>query len=817
MVNKMIKNIKLTIVAIVLMLFFSSFFVAVPAKASEPPYVSLGIRGAGTKEAWLNEEHSLSCLVENYGSVDAYDVTVIFDYDETNITITGTMAYVCYGNGLIYGTDDGDKVTWNVARICKPPRVGPDDPPVMSPEGTVFSPHVKYIAYNNSLLKGDIIRNKITVKYHCPLTGDETTSKFFNIEIVEEPVGTILGFNINTKIRKYNGDEIQWLNEKTVLDGDNVHLKINLENTRKESIHAPRVAYILPQGLEYVPGTSIANGKAKEPSVFVLPSGVTILRWHFPMVREIINITPPSNATLPPGSRPRPPGYDVGHRTIWNYTGKVDPGKTFSIEFDTTAYRFDDHNYNVLQDRRGKLKVWTSPSTSCYEHLGLCTRIINDDAIIHVEKFPHPHLSTSGSISFGRMQLGKKASKTFRIWNSGTGLLSYHLEYYHGSESWISLSPTSGECGEQGDLITVTIDTNNLAISDPNYDGLVIGKFLVYGANSAGYAKISVSVEVFGPNCQKPATPVLTVPTTGYIGQPVDITMKTTDPNNDQVCYKLEIRLGGTIVDITDWSDFAPSGVSHVIDYTFGSYGPYYIRAQAMDSNGTSSLWSSKQEIFIQQSSEFPCLMFSPHGYDFGSLSEGESSSISFDIWNGCGGTLSYSLSEDCDWLSLSSTEGESSGEHDIITVDVDTTELSEGAYTCDISISSNGGSGIFTVSLIVGDEENEKPTVKLLNPENGKLYIKDEAKNLSKLFKTIIIGPITIKADVIDIDGEISKVEFIINDELKQTLTSGPYEYYWNERAFGISYIKIKAYDDKGAVSEIEFDALVINLGLSK
>jgi len=44
--------------------------------------------------------------------------------------------------------------------------------------------------------------------------------------------------------------------------------------------------------------------------------------------------------------------------------------------------------------------------------------------------------------------------------------------------------------------------------------------------------------------------------------------------------------------------------------------------------------------------------------------------------------------------------DGTSTGEHDTITVDIDTTGLSTGQHSCDIHIDSNGGSGVFTVSV---------------------------------------------------------------------------------------------------------------------
>ena len=102
-----------------------------------------------------------------------------------------------------------------------------------------------------------------------------------------------------------------------------------------------------------------------------------------------------------------------------------------------------------------------------------------------------------------------------------------------------------------------------------------------------------------------------------------------------------------------------------------------------------------------------PILKYSPSSHDFGDKNEGVTDSTTFSIWNGgcpCV-ALTYTLSESCGWVDVTPTSGSSTSEHDTITVSVDTTGLSLGYHSCDISISSNGGNGIFTVEVnIVGD-----------------------------------------------------------------------------------------------------------------
>jgi hypothetical protein len=97
---------------------------------------------------------------------------------------------------------------------------------------------------------------------------------------------------------------------------------------------------------------------------------------------------------------------------------------------------------------------------------------------------------------------------------------------------------------------------------------------------------------------------------------------------------------------------------------------------------------------------EGPTISISPTSHDFGDKYEGETDNTTFEVRNSGTGTLTYSVSETCSWVDLHPTSGSSTGEHDTITVDIDTTGLSEGSHTCDISISSNDGSGTFTVRV---------------------------------------------------------------------------------------------------------------------
>jgi hypothetical protein len=106
---------------------------------------------------------------------------------------------------------------------------------------------------------------------------------------------------------------------------------------------------------------------------------------------------------------------------------------------------------------------------------------------------------------------------------------------------------------------------------------------------------------------------------------------------------------------------------------------------------------------------------------------EGVTEETSFDIWNSGTGTVSYQLSWDEPWVSVSPTSGSSSGEHDPITVTIDTTGLPLGSsQECYIDITSNGGNKVFALWVIIGTT----PKVEIENITGGLFRINTVVTN---------------------------------------------------------------------------------------
>ncbi len=77
----------------------------------------------------------------------------------------------------------------------------------------------------------------------------------------------------------------------------------------------------------------------------------------------------------------------------------------------------------------------------------------------------------------------------------------------------------------------------------------------------------------------------------------------------------------------------------------------------------------------------------------------------------------------------------------------------------------------------------------------------------------TVIIGEITVSIYAHSNNGT-EKVEFYIDDELKFTDYDMPYDWHWDEKAFGTHELKVIAYDNEGNEVEDEINVTIFNLG---
>lgn len=115
---------------------------------------------------------------------------------------------------------------------------------------------------------------------------------------------------------------------------------------------------------------------------------------------------------------------------------------------------------------------------------------------------------------------------------------------------------------------------------------------------------------------------------------------------------------------------------------------------------------------------------FSPKSYDFGNKIAGELDRAIFHIWGSDCCAITYILYEDSSWIDVSPISGSANNEPDIITVNIDTTDLDLGTHTCNIEIVSNFGNDTFTVTVNILKENSVELEISNIRGGIGKVLI---------------------------------------------------------------------------------------------
>jgi len=113
--------------------------------------------------------------------------------------------------------------------------------------------------------------------------------------------------------------------------------------------------------------------------------------------------------------------------------------------------------------------------------------------------------------------------------------------------------------------------------------------------------------------------------------------------------------------------------------------------------------------------------------------------------------------------------------------------------------------------SLTIGGHHASNETIfQIDKPLPGYLYRKDREIMPTLLGNTCIFGGITVKASA---SSKIKKVEFYIDDTLKFTDTTPPYEWEWNEKALFLYKLRIVGYTEEGTSKADSLDIRIFNI----
>jgi len=127
-----------------------------------------------------------------------------------------------------------------------------------------------------------------------------------------------------------------------------------------------------------------------------------------------------------------------------------------------------------------------------------------------------------------------------------------------------------------------------------------------------------------------------------------------------------------------------------------------------------------------------PAISFSPSTFTFTGTQGGlNPPSQTLEVWNSGGGSMNWTASKDVNWLTLSPSSGNSSGEHDQIAISVNISGLSSGTYSATITLTGEGALNSPQDIPVTLQVLSPLPSLQILSPNGGELWIIGSTKNI--------------------------------------------------------------------------------------
>jgi PGF-pre-PGF domain-containing protein len=142
--------------------------------------------------------------------------------------------------------------------------------------------------------------------------------------------------------------------------------------------------------------------------------------------------------------------------------------------------------------------------------------------------------------------------------------------------------------------------------------------------------------------------------------------------------------------------------VTVIIDTQGLSQGRTYRGYVSVSSNGESK--KGTISVTIPALTQEPKLCINPDlpSNDFGTVPENQIRSWDFSVENCGGNTLTWSTSTDQPWITVNPKSGITTIETDLVTVTIDSLDMSPRTYTGHVTVSSNGGSKTGTIAVTI-------------------------------------------------------------------------------------------------------------------
>ena len=318
--------------------------------------------------------------------------------------------------------------------------------------------------------------------------------------------------------------------------------------------------------------------------------------------------------------------------------------------------------------------------------------------------------------------------QSFQVWNGGEGTLDYTVS---GDVGWLAVSPDNGSSADAAHKVSHTVTYTNsgllplgghdatITVTDPNATNSP-ATVSVHLSVLSGPPAISASAASFSPTC---------LAGEDAASEPLDI-WNSGDGTLNYTAYT-SVASGGSWLSVSPGSGSSADAahkVSHTVNFvtsglSAGNYsGTIFISspgaADPLVSIPVSLSVTSQGSIGVDKASLSPtCLPGTSPPSD------------QLQVWNVSDGTMDYTISDNAAWLSVTPTDGTTTGPGDVQahTVNYSTGGLGAGAHDATITIAAVGADNTplhIPVHLVVQDSGG--PAIQITWPTEADSPLSD-------------------------------------------------------------------------------------------
>ena len=325
----------------------------------------------------------------------------------------------------------------------------------------------------------------------------------------------------------------------------------------------------------------------------------------------------------------------------------------------------------------------------------------------------------SYEFTFSAAEAGPNPSpQVMYIKNSGVQILEYTIA---DNAEWLEVSPSSGSSSGLSNEHIISVNKAGMAARETPYEATVT---------------ISSTKACNSPQQVRVSLRILTQPPAEISVSPRSLSFVTTGTNPPS--QTIRIRNSGvgilnyTITDDANWLNVIPSSGSssgnensHTVSVNTSGLGTgtYNATITISDPNAGNSPQRVSVTLTIGASLP-PTISVTPQDLNFSAIVGGSNPAPQkIDVRNIGDGTLSYTISDDSLWLSVSPGSGTSTGQKVSHTVSVDIGGLGVGTYNGQITISSPNASNspqFVDVRLVISQAPTDNEIAISCSPTSG-------------------------------------------------------------------------------------------------